>query len=218
MFMKFLFHLRQQYLGALALFIVLGGTSYAVATNSIDSRQIKNNSIRSKDIRNNQVSSSDVRNGSLLGKDFKAGQLPAGPQGNTGSRGATAPQGARGEPCPPSDPLCRGPKGDTGATGAAGPQGDTGATGAQGAPGVSGYEHVESPAVSIPAHSVRGGSATCPAGKRPLGGGAISTFAIDVSTNASFPSVDSSAWQVVMNNNGPNASSFRVVAICAVVR
>lgn len=28
MFAKFLSHLRQQYLGALALFIVLGGTSY----------------------------------------------------------------------------------------------------------------------------------------------------------------------------------------------
>jgi hypothetical protein len=75
----------------LALFIALGGTSYGLATGSIDSREIKNNSVRSKDIRNNDVRgkdirtgtirSSDVANGSLLGKDFKAGQLPPGPPG-----------------------------------------------------------------------------------------------------------------------------------------
>ncbi len=72
---------------SLALFIVLGGTSYAVATGSIGSREIKNNAVRSKDLRNNDVRSSDVKNGSLLGKDFKAGQLPAGPQGPQGPAG-----------------------------------------------------------------------------------------------------------------------------------
>jgi hypothetical protein len=47
--------LRQQALGALALFVALGGTSYAVATGSIDSREIKNSTVRSKDIRNGGV-------------------------------------------------------------------------------------------------------------------------------------------------------------------
>jgi len=63
------------------LFIVLGGTSYAVATGSIDSREIKNNTVRSK----------DVHNQSLLAKDFAPGQLPPGPPGppgpSTGSAG-----------------------------------------------------------------------------------------------------------------------------------
>jgi len=86
---KLLLQLRQQFLGALALFIVLGGTSYAVATNSIGSAQIKNNSIRSKDIRNGQVSSGDVKNASLLAADFKAGQVPRGPAGATGSPGVS---------------------------------------------------------------------------------------------------------------------------------
>lgn len=96
MFAKFLIHLRQQYAGFLALFIVLGGTSYAVATGSIDSREIKNNTVRSKDIRNNQVSSGDVRNSSLLARDFRPGQLPAGPRGSTGATGPRGPAGLSG--------------------------------------------------------------------------------------------------------------------------
>jgi len=70
----------------LCLFIVLGGTSYAVATGSIDSREIRNNTIRSK----------DVRNRALLAEDFKAGQLPAGAQGPQGAQGSTGARGAQG--------------------------------------------------------------------------------------------------------------------------
>ena len=96
MFARFLLHLRQQYAGFLALFIVLGGTSYAVATGSIDSREIKNNTVASKDIRNNQVSTRDVRDRSLLSRDFKPGQLPSGPQGSAGPAGPPGPPGPPG--------------------------------------------------------------------------------------------------------------------------
>ena len=92
-------HLRGNIVGYLALFIALGGTSYAVATGSIDSREIKNNTVRSKDIRNNDVSSSDVRDSSLLARDFRPGQLPAGPRGSTGPagpRGSIGPAGLSG--------------------------------------------------------------------------------------------------------------------------
>ena len=82
--------------GYLALFIALGGTSWAVATGSIDSLEIKNNSIRGKDIRTGTIRSSDVGNGSLLARDFKAGQLPAGPRGLTGATGATGAAGRNG--------------------------------------------------------------------------------------------------------------------------
>ena len=71
-----------------AVFVALGGTSYAVATGSIDSREIKNNTVRSK----------DVRNRSLLATDFKAGQLPAGPQGDTGATGPPGETEATGQP------------------------------------------------------------------------------------------------------------------------
>ena len=78
---------------SVCLFIVLGGTSYAVATGSIGSREIKNNSIRGKDIRTGTIRSSDVGDGSLLAGDFKVGQLPAGARG---AQGPAGPQGLRG--------------------------------------------------------------------------------------------------------------------------
>jgi hypothetical protein len=78
--------LRQQYLGLLALFVALGGVSYAAATGAIDSREIKNNAVRS----------ADVKNRSLLARDFKRGQLPAGPTGAPGPPGEPgAPGSAR---------------------------------------------------------------------------------------------------------------------------
>jgi hypothetical protein len=80
-------------MATVAVFIALGGTSYAVATGSIDSREIKNNTIRSKDVRNNDVRSKDVRDRSLVAKDFKPGQLPTGSQG---PRGETGPPGVSG--------------------------------------------------------------------------------------------------------------------------
>lgn len=64
--------------------------AHAVATGSIDSRELKDNTVRSEDLRNHDVRSKDVRNRSLLTKDFKAGQLPAGQKGDTG---ATGPRG-----------------------------------------------------------------------------------------------------------------------------
>lgn len=83
---------------SVCLFVVLGGTSYAVATGSIGSPQIVNNSVRSKDVRNNDLRSADVRNGALLAQDFKAGQLQAGPKGDPGAPGAP---GQTGQPGPP---------------------------------------------------------------------------------------------------------------------
>ncbi len=80
----------------LALFIALGGTSFAVATGSIDSRELKNDTVRSKDVRNNTLEGRDVRNGSLVSDDFAPGQLPKGDQGPTGPQGTTGATGARG--------------------------------------------------------------------------------------------------------------------------
>ena len=59
----------------LALFVALGGTSYAVATGSIDSREIRDNSVRSKDVRNGSLTSRDVKRGSLGGRAVRESQL-----------------------------------------------------------------------------------------------------------------------------------------------
>ena len=73
----------------LALFIALGGVTYAAAKlpkNSVGAKQIKRNAVRSK----------HVKNHSLLKKDFKAGQLPRGAKGNKGDKGDKGDAGPRG--------------------------------------------------------------------------------------------------------------------------
>ena len=74
-------HLTSAHLIAmLALFIALGGTTYAAThlpKNSVGARQLKNNAVRSK----------KVKNHSLLKKDFKKGQIPKGAKGDKGDPG-----------------------------------------------------------------------------------------------------------------------------------
>jgi hypothetical protein len=80
---RFRAYVRHHILALLALFVALGGTSYAAANlpvNSVGSRQIKNNA----------VSSVKVKDRSLLAKDFKSGQLPRGAKGDTGRPGTDA--------------------------------------------------------------------------------------------------------------------------------
>jgi hypothetical protein len=88
----------------LALFIALGGTSYAAL-------KLPRNSVGSAQIRSNAVTSSKVADGSLLLNDFSARERSA-------LRGVAGPQGAQG------------PGGSQGAQGPAGLQGPAGAPGA----------------------------------------------------------------------------------------
>lgn len=66
-------YLRRHHAGLLALFIALSGTSYAVATNSIGSREIRNNSVTSRDARNNSLKGVDLRNGGIRSADLRDG-------------------------------------------------------------------------------------------------------------------------------------------------
>jgi hypothetical protein len=73
----------------LALFVALGGASYAavaLAPDSVGTAQLKNNA----------VISTKVKDGSLLARDFGAGQLPAGPRGPRGFMGLRGPAGRDG--------------------------------------------------------------------------------------------------------------------------
>jgi hypothetical protein len=74
---------------SLALFIALGGASYAAIT-------LPKNSVGTKQLKKNAVVSSKVKNGSLLKSDFKAGQLPQGAQGVQGPKGDQGTQGIQG--------------------------------------------------------------------------------------------------------------------------
>ncbi len=82
MLARILAHVRRQWMGALALFLVLtGGVAYAA--NTVFSSDIVNGEVRSVDIGNNQVQSVDVRddslaNGGLTGADLGAGSVGLG--------------------------------------------------------------------------------------------------------------------------------------------
>jgi hypothetical protein len=58
-------------ISCIALFVALGGVSYGVATNSIDTREITDNTVRSKDIRNNGIYGKDLRNNEVRAIDIR---------------------------------------------------------------------------------------------------------------------------------------------------
>jgi hypothetical protein len=78
-----------------ALFVALGGTSYAAIT--ITGENVKNGSLSGTDIKNGSLRGPDVRNGSLTAGDLSANTI-ASLRGSTGARGATGATGTTGAP------------------------------------------------------------------------------------------------------------------------
>lgn len=113
-------------IAVIALFIALGGASYAAI-------QIPRNSVGTKQLKKNAVTSQKVKNRSLLAADFRLGQLPRGATGAAGLMGPPGADGAAGIPGP------------TGPQGLVGPQGVTGADGVDGLPGATGSDGQQGP-------------------------------------------------------------------------
>jgi len=90
-------------IATIALFVALGGSSYAAT-------QIAKNSVTSK----------QVRDRSLLARDFRPGQLKAGAVGSAGAEGPAGPTGSAG------------PAGPVGPVGPVGPEGPSGVVGVLG--------------------------------------------------------------------------------------
>lgn len=90
---RLLTYVRRHHLGLLALFIALGGTSYAAV-------KLPSNSVGSAQIRTGAVGSSEVRDGTLTAKDFKKGTVAQGAAGATGPQGPKGETGAQGEQGP----------------------------------------------------------------------------------------------------------------------
>jgi hypothetical protein len=94
-------YVRRHHLGLLALFVALGGTSYAATA-------LPRDSVGSRQLRDDAVSSSKVKDGTLRSKDFKASDRselrgargPAGPVGAAGATGPGGPAGPAGSPGP----------------------------------------------------------------------------------------------------------------------
>jgi len=91
-----------------ALFVALGGSSYAAITlskNSVKSKHIGKGQVKRSDVGKNAVTSAKVKNFSLLANDFKAGEIPSGPAGAPGAKGDKGDPGPVGPPGPFPDPL-----------------------------------------------------------------------------------------------------------------
>ena len=123
------------------------------------------------------------------------GKLPA-------SIGAVGPQGPKGD---------QGTKGDKGSKGDKGPKGDPGP---QGAPGVSGYEVATA---SPPADSTsrKFARASCPAGKRVVGGGHSIPYTGSYEIIRSYP--DGNTWYVIADHTGGGNWTVIAYAVCVAV-
>jgi hypothetical protein len=83
----------------LALFVALGGVSYAATSlprNSVGPLQLRTGAVTNAKVATNAITSSKVLNRSLLAVDFKLGQIPKGETGAPGAPGAAGPPGLSG--------------------------------------------------------------------------------------------------------------------------
>ncbi len=76
-----------------ALFVALGGTSYAAV--AITGKDVADGSLSGRDIHNGSLRSTDVRNGSLTVADLSPGAISS-LRGSAGARGARGPTGRTG--------------------------------------------------------------------------------------------------------------------------
>jgi hypothetical protein len=117
---RFTVHLRGNAVGYLALFIALGGSSYAavrLTPGSVKTTAIAKRAVTHTKLAPNSVTGGNVAKGSLTATDFKSGSFLQGLKGDAGDSGGEGSDGLAGL------------KGDAGAQGAQGPQGPAGKDG-----------------------------------------------------------------------------------------
>jgi hypothetical protein len=103
---RILAHLRGNAIAYVALFVALGGSSYAAVSlkkGSVTSGALAKGAVTHSKLARNSVTSLNVAQGSLTSEDFKSGTLkngtvrgPKGDHGAQGSAGAAGPQGTPG--------------------------------------------------------------------------------------------------------------------------
>jgi hypothetical protein len=180
-----------------ALFVALGGTSYAAVS-------LGRNAVKTANIAPNAINASKVKDGSLRAADFAPGALPAGVKGSSGAKGDT---------------------GDTGATGPAGAQGllgSTGSAGGQGPAGLSGLTYVYGTGTIVAAGATPVLVSYCPTGTYPVGGGVRnSDQSSDIVINDSEPRSSlggvstPDSWLAVVHNSGGGSHTVQLRVACA---
>jgi hypothetical protein len=179
----------------LALFVALGGTSYAAV--SITGRDVRDGTLTGKDFRNGSLTGKAVKRESLgsrhvknLGaRDFRRGELPqgpAGPQGPPGPGGATGPVGPIG---------ANGAPGATNTTTRFGPETVVGVTGA--------------PATIV---SV----AACELDEEATGGGfAIGNLSSNDDDQVRYSAREGRNWRVILDDWNGDGGRVRANVVCA---
>lgn len=97
---RILFHLRSNLVAYVALFVALGGSSYAavrLAPGSVRTRHLARAAVTHKKLAPNSVTAANVADRSLTRADFRLGALSGtGRAGGRGSRGPAGPAGRNG--------------------------------------------------------------------------------------------------------------------------
>ena len=172
----------------IALFVAIGGSSYAVTrlpARSVGAKQIRTGAVRTVHIARNAVTGAKIKNASITGADIKMSSLGGVPS-------AAAASDARRRGRGPRQDHVRQCGGRRPARAAAsdGPERD-------------------------PADLVAGASATCPPGTLVVGGGVGVVDNSNTSVVDSFPEPGGHAWTARVDNSDPGAGhGFTVVAVC----
>jgi hypothetical protein len=177
----------------LALGIALGGTGSAAVLN------VPDGSVTTAKIKNGAVTTAKLKNDAVTVDKLAANAVTSGQVKN----GTLLKEDFKSGQLPAGPP---------------GPAGPRGLPGPKGAPGVSGLERVDASTSSSSANS-KSVVATCPSGKRVIGGGAQATGsgANKVSINQNFPDSSGNKWnaqavEVVSTGQSWQLQSY---ALCA---
>ena len=180
-------------IACLALGIALGGTGSAAVLN------VPDGSVTTAKIKNGAVTTAKLKNDAVTVDKLAANAVTSGQVKN----GTLLKEDFKSGQLPAGPP---------------GPAGPRGLPGPKGAPGVSGLERVDAATSSSSANS-KSVVATCPSGKRVIGGGAQATGsgANKVSINQNFPDSSGNKWnaqavEVVSTGQSWQLQSY---ALCA---
>jgi hypothetical protein len=171
-----------------ALFVAIGGSSYAVTrlpAKSVGAKQIRNGAVRTAHLAKSAVTGAKIKNGSITGADINVSSL-AGVASAAAATNATHAAAAAG-----LDRVVQ-----VRQAGAVGPATAT-----------------TDP--TAPTITVAGASATCPPGMLVTGGGVGVDDNANTSVVDSFPEPGGRAWTARVDNSDVGAShGFTVVAVC----
>lgn len=177
----------RKFLPSPAMIVACAALVIALGGVSYAASVLPKNSVGPAQLQKKAVSGAKIKNDAVTGAKVRSGSLLAA-DFKTGQ-------------------IPQGPKGDTG------PQGPKGDTGAGGEPGVSGLEYIQTASPSIAPGAIGGTKATCPAGKRPIGGGAVTEQNTPIVE--SYPDEDDGDWSVLVRNDTASPAILVAYAVCA---